>query len=524
MRLFPPQHHMHNWLRYLQTKHKLGDVFYLDLWPVGPRILFLVDPEMISKFITTGQSLPKSTLETEYLDVFLGKSNMVSLEGSHWKNLRSMFNPGFSPSHLMTLVPYIVDAGMVFYDVIKEKAQTGELFELEEYATRMTIDIIGKVVLDSDFDSQKVPHPIVDTFRKRVIYMPNTSSPYIWEKIGFIRPIQLWLNGIKLDRLLMEELDKKIKEREENKSGTKPKSFKDRKKSVVDLALDGHEKEMQEKGVPFTDLKSNAKIRRDVVDSMKTFIFAGHDTTASTISYIFYLLHLHPQVYRRVIQELDDVFGAGANPHTIAAAIKKDPHITNKLEYGNAVVKETLRIFPPASTLRFAPPESDPTRVIYVVDPKTGRRLPISGWDIWPAVHAVSRNEDFFPEPVRFVPERFIQSETPYPDSKLFTPAGKDAWRPFEKGPRSCIGQELAMIESRVTLALLVKDFDFVAEYDGVKCDTWTPIEMVDEFKDGKPGSERLTIEGHRTYQILKGAAKPRDGMPGRMTKRKVAA
>jgi len=80
------------------------------------------------------------------------------------------------------------------------------------------------------------------------------------------------------------------------------------------------------------------------------------------------------------------------------------------------------------------------------------------------------------------------------------------------------------MIESRVTLALLVKDFDFVAEYDGIKCDTWTPIEMVDEFKDGKPGVERLTIEGHRTYQILKGAAKPRDGMPGRMTIRKIAA
>jgi len=520
MTVFPPRSHMHNWLQYLQSKYKLGDVFYFDLWPMGPRFLFLSDPEMISQFITTGQSLHKSSLETNYLDSFLGKRNMVSLEGAHWKSVRSMFNPGFSASHLMTLVPYIVDAAMVFYDIVKAKAETGEIFELEEYATRMTIDIIGKVVLESDFGSQRAPHPIVTTFRKRTLYMPNTSSPFIWNRIGIIRPIKLWLNGLELDRLIMEEVDKKIKERETNSGDAKPKSFKARKKSVVDLALDGHEKEMEEKGVPLNSVSSNRTFRRDIVDSLKTFIFAGHDTTASTISYIFYLLHLHPHVHRRLVRELDDIFGANASRDAIAAAIKKDPHVTNKLEYGNAVAKETLRLFPPASTMRHVPSESDPAKVMYLADAKTGRQLPISGWHVWPAVHLVSRNEEFFPEAVRFVPERFIQSETPYPNSKLFTPAGKDAWRPFEKGPRSCIGQELAMIEIRVALSLLVKDFDFVAEFNGVKCDTWTPIAMVDEFKDGKPGVERMTIEGHQPYQILQAAAKPRGGMPGRMIKR----
>lgn len=95
---------------------------YLDFWPLGPRLLFLSDPEIISQFITTGQSLPKSSLETDYLDRFLGKYNMLSLEGGDWKRQRSMFNPGFSLSHLMTLTPYIVDASMAFYDVLSQKA------------------------------------------------------------------------------------------------------------------------------------------------------------------------------------------------------------------------------------------------------------------------------------------------------------------------------------------------------------------------------------------------------------------
>ena len=517
MRLFPPNTHMQNWLPYIRKKYKTGDIIYLDFWPLGPRLLLIGDPEVSSQFITTGQSLPKSPLETNYMNVFLGKGNMVSAEGEQWKRLRSMFNPGFSSSHLMTLVPYIVDASMVFYDVLCRKAETGELFQLEEYATRLTIDIIGKVVLDSDFDSQKGIHPIVDAFRTRVSLMPNATSVYPWGNLNLLRPYKLWVNERKLDGLIGQELERKIKERAEKKS------LMAKKKSVIDLALDA---EMSEKGITSKDLSValDINIRRAVVDSMKTFIFAGHDTTASTIAYIFYILHFHPEVYRKLVKELDTVFGVGTDPAMIANTIKNDPHVINKLEYSNAIIKEALRLFPPASTLRYIPTTSDPSNAVHIVDPKTGRQLPISGWHIWPAFYLISRNEEFFPSPNCFIPERFIPSQTPFPEAKLFTQAGKDAWRPFEKGPRSCIGQELAMIESRIILALAVRDFDFVAEYDGVKCESWTPVETVDEFKDGINGKERRTIEGHRCYQVLLGAAKPLDSLPGRITKRKSVA
>lgn len=520
MELFPPGTHPHNWTTYIRKKYNTGNIFYVDNWPLGPRFLHIADPEVASKFVTTGQSLPKSPLMTAYVNTLLGKQNMVSLEGAHWKSLRSMFNPGFSASHLMTLVPFIVDSSMVFHDVLLQKANTGELFELEEVATRLTIDIIGKVVLDSDFDSQKGRHPIVESFRERIVLLPDASKIYPWQGIDIFRPYKLWVNGRRLDGYIGIELDAKIRARAEARN-EKPAAFKERKKSVVDLALDGYEKELAQNG----DINGaapviNNSVRNDIIDSMKTFIFAGHDTTASTISYIFYLLHFNPDVYRKLSKELDEVFGPGLSTSEVADAIKADPYITNKMEYSNAIIKETLRLFPPASTMRYVPAASDPSETMYITDPKTGKQLPLSGWTAWPAAHLISRNENYFPSPAKFVPERFIPGQTPFPDSKLLTPAGKDAWRPFEKGPRNCIGQELAMIEIRIILALAVRDFDFVAEFDGKKCDTWTPIDTVDEYKDGKPGYTRMTIEGHQCYQILKGAAKPRDSMPGRIRQR----
>ena len=139
--------HPHVWCHYIRKKYNLGNVFYVDLWPVGPKWLFVCDPEISSQYITTGRSLLKSPLTTGYLGKLLGHDNMVGLEGQQWKRTRAMFNPGFSSGHLMTLLPYIVDASIVFCEVMREKAKTGEIFEMEEYATRLTVDIMGKVVL-----------------------------------------------------------------------------------------------------------------------------------------------------------------------------------------------------------------------------------------------------------------------------------------------------------------------------------------------------------------------------------------
>lgn len=72
---------------------------------------------------------------------------MLTTEGAEWKTMRNLFNSGFSIGHLTTLTSLVVEETFVFLDILKRKAQTGELFELEELATKLAIDIIARITL-----------------------------------------------------------------------------------------------------------------------------------------------------------------------------------------------------------------------------------------------------------------------------------------------------------------------------------------------------------------------------------------
>ncbi|KAH8673503.1 cytochrome P450 [Xylariales sp. PMI_506] len=532
-RLFPKGAHPHQWPFYIKEKYNLPETFYVDWRPFGPLWMFSSDPELASRYATTTQSLPKSPYETSFLNHFLGEANIVSLEGHSWKQVRSMFNPGFSATNVMTMADYIVDACLEFKNVWRELASKGDLIELDEYTTRLTIDIIGKATLDVDMKAQRQLHPIVKYFRERVTLMPPGDAVLPWQGVDVFRPWKLWRNGIKLNGAINEELNQKIvrraKELEDEERGA---GCSAPKKSIIDLALKGYEKDMsmsaEDQKNPTRILRPadlSPSLRDSLVTQIKAFFFAGHDTTSSTICWCYYLLHRNPEVQAKLKAELDSFFPPGTDS---AAAIRKDPYIVNKLEYTIAVIKETLRIFPPASTLRHINDKTvTPEMVTTIVDPRTGQQLPIVDAHIWPAAHFVHRNSRFFPEPTKFVPERFIPSQTPYPDSELFTAAGKDAWRPFEKGPRNCVGQELAMLETKIIIALTAREFDFVLEYPGEEADLQWPIpdttaeelsEMTAYGKGIRNGTIKpVIVEGHRIWSWLAGSAKPNGGCPGRV-------
>lgn len=121
----------------------------------------------------------------------------------------------------------------------------------------------------------------------------------------------------------------------------------------------------------------------------------------------------------------------------------------------------------------------------------------------WPVSHAIHRSAKYWPEPESFIPERFLAKE----GDPLFSPKG--AWRPFEFGPRHCIGMELAMIETKIIMALMLRSFDIKSAYE--------------EFDAGRkvdPGKVQRTPEGERAYQVLIATAKPVDGMPVRVARR----
>jgi cytochrome P450 len=189
-------------------------------------------------------------------------------------------------------------------------------------------------------------------------------------------------------------------------------------------------------------------------DQLTTFIFAGHDTTGTAIACAFYELSRSPHTLRAVRAELDELFGPDCSPEAVAACLiaKGGDELIQKIPYTSAVLKETLRLWPPGATARMSQP-GDGLQLIMESEGQH-RVLNVDGIKLHPLQQAIHRDPAVFGDNANaFVPERWLGLGA----DKI--PAG--AWRPFERGPRNCIGQELAMIEARVVIAMIARRFDF---------------------------------------------------------------
>lgn len=124
----------------------LGPVFYIDTWPFGPPMLVVTSPDQAYQ-ITQAHSLPKFHALRDYMRPMTGGNDLITMEGNEWKTWRNVFKPGFSGGHLMTLVPEMVDEMSVFCNVLRDLARKHEIFSMDHIATRLSLDIIGRVVL-----------------------------------------------------------------------------------------------------------------------------------------------------------------------------------------------------------------------------------------------------------------------------------------------------------------------------------------------------------------------------------------
>ena len=146
MGTLPTNCHPHLLVHYLKEQYDLPDIFYIDTWPFGEQICAVVDPQAAYD-VTVKHSLPKHPIIEDSIAPITGHNPLVSLNGKEHKKWRGIFNPGFSSAHLMTLLGGIVDDCAVFTDILAKHAKAQDIFLLEEAATRVTVDIIGRVVL-----------------------------------------------------------------------------------------------------------------------------------------------------------------------------------------------------------------------------------------------------------------------------------------------------------------------------------------------------------------------------------------
>ncbi|KAK3350580.1 cytochrome P450 [Neurospora tetraspora] len=202
------------------------------------------------------------------------------------------------------------------------------------------------------------------------------------------------------------------------------------------------------------------KILSTTTDALKTFLFAGHDTTAILIGWVLYYLSICPRAHARICSELDSLFGGpSASPAEIRAQLSgpEGPEKLNQMVYTHAVIKEALRLHPPAGTARRAEVGSG----FVVTEEKGGRgeggEWNLDGMVLYNCATIIHRDPSVYGETKdEFWPERWLSES----ENKGEIPAG--AWRPFERGPRDCIGRDLAIIEAKVVVALVHRRYEFV--------------------------------------------------------------
>ncbi|KAK9326564.1 cytochrome P450 [Lipomyces starkeyi] len=355
---------------------------------------------------------------------------------------------------------------------------------MEDAATRLTIDIIGQVVLDTDLHAQTTENELVNAFRHSITWTPKAGRWNPLVNFNPMRPIMTWWYKRTMDAYLGNVIDARF-------ASQRKLAFEKGGKHVIDLALDEYQAQVAGNSVDMLASAPDQHFKKVVIDNMKTFLFAGHDTTSSMICYVYHLLGLHPEHLARVRQEHDEVFGIDTSK--APGMIKGTPQLLNNLPYTLAVIKETLRIYPSASTLRMGSEDISITH--------NGKIYATTGFLVWVNNHALSRRADIFPSPDSFMPERFL------PNAPIEIP--RNAWRPFEKGPRNCIGQELALLESKIIMVMTLRDFNMQTAIE----------EWEKEYGKSKESGKVDEVYGDKVYQILQSTAKPKEGMPMKVTR-----
>ncbi|KAI4129286.1 MAG: hypothetical protein LQ338_002295 [Usnochroma carphineum] len=313
-------------------------------------------------------------------------------------------------------------------------------------------------------------------------HQPNAEVNPL-EYLNFPRWYVHWRNGRRMNKYIGKELDKRYSENKADPENT-------RTKAVIDLVIQAYTS--QDKA----NLPENLDplFREFAIRQIRLFFFAGHDSTSSTICYIFHLLSTNPSALARLRAEHDRVFGL--DPSAASTLLSSKPHLAKSLAYTQAVIKESLRLFTPAASTRAGDP-----RVALTSD--AGTSLPTASAIVLMVHTEMHRSPKYWPRPDDFIPERWLVG----PDHELYPRKG--AWRAFEHGPRNCIAQDVVMVELSVVLAMVAREFDFTECY--AEWDALHPAKT----------KGRKTYRGERAYQVQEGAAHPADGYPCQVSVRR---
>lgn len=386
---------------YQKMSLEYGDVSYCRLGPAS--LYFINQPDLIEQLLLgEHQHCVKDAIARDLIPL-LG-AGLLTNEGASWRKQRKLASPPLQPKRVAAYADVMVDLSQRTFAFFAP----GETRDFGADMMRLTLDIVGRTLLGANTQA--------DT--ERIAQVLESAQSFLEGRLYSLMrliPASVPTPAVQRFRRARQELDaivyKIIDQCREHGTGE-------------DHLLARLLAARTEDG----EAMSRAQLRDEVV----TMMLAGHETTALVLTYAVYLLGSNPDQAARLRDEVDRVIG------------KRTARMTDlpNLPFLDAVVREALRIYPPAYTFGRE-----------VIAPfELGGYLMPKGATVIVSPFALHRNPRFFPQPERFSPERWLNAQN--------ASLPRFAYFPFGGGPRVCIGNHFATMEAALVLATLVQQVE----------------------------------------------------------------
>ncbi|XP_018056873.1 PREDICTED: cytochrome P450 4c3-like [Atta colombica] len=401
----------------IKWANKFGDIYLV--W-VGMRpFIFLYRVESVQPLLSSSVHIDKS-LEYQYLKPWLG-TGLVTSSGEKWHVRRKLLTPTFHSGLLETYLKTIKEETNVLISCLEKEVD--KWFNIVPFAKRVALDIICDTAMGYKLNSQKnltkLKVDYVEAVDKvaSIVQMRFTN---VW--LSFDSIFKLTKSGKEHDhsiQIIQEFVSKVIvKRKAEWKSDANFNNSKKKRQALLDLLL-----QISQNGTILSD--------EDIYEEVNTFMYAGHDTLATSISWTLYALGRNPEYQQKILEEYNDMM-----MDTDEITLEN----IHKLTWLEACIKEQWRLYPVTPLI---------ARQIYKPIEIMSNQIP-PGSTVLINSYLLHRDDRFFPEPHIYRPERFL------PDGPKLPPY---AFIPFSAGSRNCIGWKFATLVVKIAILSVLKAF-----------------------------------------------------------------
>ena len=383
----------------LDAYERYGPVFTLRIFHAN--VVFMLGPAA-NHYITVSHASNFTWRDSHFRDLIgLMGDGLLTIDGDFHRRSRRIMLPAFHREHILASAETIIDETVRAV----EQLTPGSTVDLYAWTRRLAVRVAMRALFGVDPDGRQAQ--AIDAAGLFEEALSFYSTEYFLRVLrGPLTPwARLQRAARKLDILIYSEI-------------TRRRATGERGMDILSLLLDGHD----EDGNTLSDLQ--------IRDEVMTLLFAGHDTTTSTVSFMFYELARHPHILTRLLAEQDSLLPNGRP--TVSQLV------SGELPELEMVFEETLRKYPPAWV--------GPRRSVEAFEFE-GHTVPARAfvnYCSWASHHL----PDVFPEPEEFRPERFA------PEAAAALPKG--AYIPFGGGSRTCIGMRFGQLEVRAIAALIL--------------------------------------------------------------------